>query len=77
MIDSILQAGLAGIKDAEARASRAAESISGSFSAPESDSNDTVAAILDLKTSVLEHRAAGAVVRTADELARSAIDLLA
>lgn len=75
MIDEALQSGLNGIKDAQQRAARAADEISRSFE-PESTS-DGLAAIVELTQSLLQHKASGAVIRTADELSKSAIDLLA
>ena len=87
MVDSVIRNGLNGVKDAEERIARAADEIGRAFAPVDPDTDAPaslptsqdggVAAIVDLKLSLIQHGASRAIIRTGDELAKSAIDLLA
>lgn len=78
MVDSVLGAGLAGINTGIRNAQEAAQTIAraGTTEAESSDTGtDLVEAIVDLKISEQQVKASAAVIRTADEIIGSIIDI--
>ena len=79
MISAVLDIARQGMMQAAQGVSKHAEEIASAFIQPEEEENgaDYVNSAVNMKQDVLAYKANASVVRTADELSKTAIDLLA
>jgi len=75
MVASIYQIGLTGVQNALQGVAEKADKISKAFQ-PES-TEDPTDAIVGIKLDEFQYKASARIIKTADELAKSALDILA
>ena len=75
MVDRILDTARSGMMEAVQRASSAAAEVSRAFTSE--DPGDPISAIVDLNMSLHSYSANAKVVKTAEEMSRAVLDLLA